>query len=442
MGKPTVSIIGFGRFGQLWARVLKNHADIRVYDQGNKLSIAEKFGIRLANLEEACASEHVFYAVPISQLESVVEKTKRYFASGQTVLDVCSVKAHSRRVFEKHLLNSGANLILTHPMFGPDSARSGLNGLPIMMCNLQSSEDAYEFWKRLFASLELDVQEMTPEEHDYQAAFSQGVTHTIGRVLDEMKLKHTSIDSKGFKALMEVAEQTCHDSWELFRDLQVFNPYTKEMRMKLEQAFATVNKALIPACEDQTIIIGIQGGKGSFNEEACKEHCARIGLKDYRIEYLYTSERVLTALENGDIDRGQCATQNSIGGVVRETIHALSEHRSSIVDEFEFIVNHALLARPGVTLDRVSTIMSHPQALAQCQSTLPAMFPDKKLVPGTGDFVDQANAAKSLSCGDLPDSTAVLASRVCANLYNLDILADNLQDRRDNYTSFIWLERV
>jgi prephenate dehydrogenase len=61
------------------------------------------------------------------------------------------------------------------------------------------------------------------------AASSQGITHFIGRVLSEAGVVSTPINTLGFNDLLAVIEQTCNDSWDLFRDLQKYNPYTNEM---------------------------------------------------------------------------------------------------------------------------------------------------------------------------------------------------------------------
>lgn len=191
---------------------------------------------------------------------------------------------------------------------------------------------------------------------------------------------------------------------------------------------------------NKKIIIGIQGGKGSFNEEACLYYCEKNKIKNFEIKYLYTSNNVLRELIVNKINRGQFAIQNSIGGVVRETIDGLSKYNCKILNEFEIIINHSLLAQKGTKIEEIKTIMSHPQALAQCKSTLAKKYSDKKLISGKGNLVDQATAAKFLSLRKIPKNTAVLASSVCAKLYpNLEILAHGLQDRKDNFTTFLFV---
>ena len=190
----------------------------------------------------------------------------------------------------------------------------------------------------------------------------------------------------------------------------------------------------------KVIKIAIQGGPGSFNEEAARWYAQGHRIPKYDLVYSYTTEGVLRTVLSGEAERGVFAIQNSIGGMVQESIYSMAEHMFEIVDQFEIIVDHCLLVRPGLKLDDISTIMSHPQALAQCQDTLKYSYNDKEQMSGDGEWIDQATAAKALAEGDLPASTAVLASKVNADLYGLEIVDRALQDRPDNYTTFLFVK--
>ena len=136
-------------------------------------------------------------------------------------------------------------MIATHPMFGPDSGAAGLKGLPITMCPISDPTDArYAMMKDLFVSMGLDVLEMSAEKHDEEAAYSQGVTHFVGRTLRQMGMKPTPIATQGYRSLMTIVDQTCNDPLQLFYDLQRYNPYAKEMRLSLQVAIEKVLNAL------------------------------------------------------------------------------------------------------------------------------------------------------------------------------------------------------
>lgn len=189
------------------------------------------------------------------------------------------------------------------------------------------------------------------------------------------------------------------------------------------------------------IRIGIQGGPGSFNEEACLTFTTEHNIKNYEIVYLYTADRVLKALNAGKIDRGICAIHNSIGGIVWETANALAAYGAVILEHFPILINHCLLARPGVKKEDLKIILSHPQALAQTASTRAKKYPGKTFESGKGILVDQATAAKYLAEGKLPETTGVIASKVCAELYPLVILDKGLQDSKNNLTTFIFTKK-
>ena len=118
-------------------------------------------------------------------------------------------------------------------MFGPDSYISNSN-LKMMINNTRDSHNEYSFWKRFFSDQGIQIIEMTPDQHDKLAAKTQGVTHFLGRMLKEFGIKKTTIDTQGFRDLLDLVEQTCNDTWELYADLQLYNPYTEEMVEKLK----------------------------------------------------------------------------------------------------------------------------------------------------------------------------------------------------------------
>jgi prephenate dehydrogenase len=85
---------------------------------------------------------------------------------------------------------------------------------------------------------------MTAEKHDQMTAYSQGITHYVGRVLADLNLHPTLVDTLGYQKVLEVIEQTCNDSWQLLLDLQNYNPYGKNMRESLHESVDRVNSAL------------------------------------------------------------------------------------------------------------------------------------------------------------------------------------------------------
>ncbi len=153
---------------------------------------------------------------------------------------------------------------------------------------------------------------------------------------------------------------------------------------------------------------------------------------------LASAEVVLGALENGAIDKGIFPIENSNGGIVIEAVHAMAAHRFAIERMFELDVHHMFLVKHGLTSSHINTIYSHDQAIKQCRMYLKRVWPDADILP----YADTAKAAADLSKGVLPDTTAVIAPRRCAELYDLEILEESIQDLKFNYTTFVVATKI
>ncbi len=235
----SVGLIGFGRFGKVLSNILQKGFHIKVYDPVSSPSFP---GVEYCTLSEVLSEQTLFIAVPIHSFEDVIQDIAPQLKSHTTIIDVCSVKIYPVGMMEKYLpANTG--IIATHPMFGPDSFMSNKR-LKMMINNTRDRYNQFNFWKTFFSDQGIDVIEMEPDEHDRLAAQTQGVTHFLGRMLKEFGIKKTSIDTQGFRDLLDLVDQTCNDSWELYTDLQCYNPYTNEMIVKLKTATETLDNRL------------------------------------------------------------------------------------------------------------------------------------------------------------------------------------------------------
>jgi len=191
---------------------------------------------------------------------------------------------------------------------------------------------------------------------------------------------------------------------------------------------------------DNQLKVGIQGGAGSFNEQAAMQYLKLKQVADFEISYLYTTSAVLGALSEGKIDCGQFAISNTIGGVVEESILAMADHIFKIIDSYTLKIEHALLIKKGASIDQIEVIMTHPQVLKQCEHNLAANYPQLRKTSGTGDMLDSARVAEAISNGELAASYAAMGSPALAEIYDLQIESRALQDRDDNFTRFLWVE--
>ena len=184
--------------------------------------------------------------------------------------------------------------------------------------------------------------------------------------------------------------------------------------------------------------IGIQGGKGSFSEEAAKAFGKNHGVEDYEIVYLISSMAVLEGIESETVQFGVFAMENAQGGVVIESVEALSQHRCRILEMFHIFVNQNLLALPDVHVGDITEIHSHQQALRQCKDYLAEHFWTRPLIEAD----DTAEAARRLSEGKLPETAGVVGSDYCAELYDLSIVEKGIHDLKNNLTLFLGIEKM
>ena len=236
MSDIEFGIYGLGRFGTFWSERLARHAEVKAY---SRRSTAAPAGVELVSEERLLDCPVLVLCVAISAMEQVLGRIRDRIPPGVTVMDTCSVKAHPTRLMAE-LLPDDTRIVGTHPMFGPDSGRESIAGLPMVLCPIRIDPEPLARWERFFTGLDLSVVVMDPEAHDREAAFTQGVTHYVGRVLAEMNLRESGIAPLGYQRLLSIVEQTCNDPWQLFADLQRFNPHTAEMRSRLVDAFRTI----------------------------------------------------------------------------------------------------------------------------------------------------------------------------------------------------------
>ena len=236
----VVGVYGLGRFGSFWAAQLATRYEVRAY---SRRPHPAPTGVEQAAEDEVLQSDVIVLCVAISAMEEVVGQIAGRVRPGALVMDTCSIKVHPVEVMAR-LLPEEVAILGTHPMFGPDSARDGVAGQPMIVTPVRASAELVGFWQAEFRDMGLRVIELSADDHDREAAATQGVTHLVGRVLSELRLEPSQIGTVGYKKLLEVVEQTCNDSHQLFVDLQRFNPHTVEMRRRVEAALAVVTEPL------------------------------------------------------------------------------------------------------------------------------------------------------------------------------------------------------
>ncbi|MFQ3547779.1 MAG: prephenate dehydrogenase/arogenate dehydrogenase family protein [Termitinemataceae bacterium] len=236
-----VGVYGLGRFGSFWAHLLSRRFSVYAYDIDPDIPPPE--GVQRVPLERLCKVPILFLCVTIRALPEVLTQIRPLLSPTTIVADTCSVKVLPGRWLQEYL-PSETPLLATHPMFGPESAKEGLDGLAIMMDPIRLDEEKTRFWEDVFAGYGLSVVRMTCDQHDREAAYSQTLTHFVGRSLNKVGLQDTVIATRWFKKLQGVVKQCVRDSYLLFEDMQKLNPYADEMRQRVIQCFIETEQDL------------------------------------------------------------------------------------------------------------------------------------------------------------------------------------------------------
>ena len=178
------------------------------------------------------------------------------------------------------------------------------------------------------------------------------------------------------------------------------------------------------------ITVAFQGERGAFSDEAAHK------LLGPEIEAVpcRTFEDVFAAAASGKVRCALVPIENSLAGSVLRNYELLAETDLSIRGEVFLRISHNLIARPGVRLAGVRHVYSHPVALAQCQK-----FIAEHELEAIAAY-DTAGAVKQVIESGATDAAAI-AARLAAELYGGEIIAEEIEDHRENYTRFLLLSK-
>ena len=174
-----------------------------------------------------------------------------------------------------------------------------------------------------------------------------------------------------------------------------------------------------------------QGERGAYSEEAAVAHFG----KDIEPIPCPTFDEVFERVANGQADYGIVPIENSLAGSIHRNYDLLLRHELHVVGETAIRIAHCLIAHRGVSLEQVRRIYSHPQALAQCERSL-ARWPHIERITA----YDTAGSVKDIKAQGALDSAAI-ASRRAAEIYDMEVLIEGLEDDPENFTRFLILSR-
>ena len=161
-------------------------------------------------------------------LEKVLNGIKDKINPGTLVIDVCSLKMFSCTAM-KRLLPKSIDIVGTHPLFGPQSCPVTIKGRNIALCNVRGNrlKNVKTFCEK---KLKLKTFIVTPQEHDRQMAYSQALTHYIGRISVMMKVRDVKLSTKTYDDFLDIANIIKNDDMVLFENIETMNPYASKVR--------------------------------------------------------------------------------------------------------------------------------------------------------------------------------------------------------------------
>ncbi len=176
--------------------------------------------------------------------------------------------------------------------------------------------------------------------------------------------------------------------------------------------------------------IAIQGGYGAFHEIAAHHYFEN---EEIRILPRNTFRDMVSSVQDRKSDYGIMAIENSLAGSIIPNYNLIINTKMHITGEIYLRIKQNLVAMPGVKIDQLKEVYSHPMAILQCQNFFDA-HPGIRLI----ESIDTAMSAEEIAANKQID-TGAISSRLAAEKYGLEVLAESIETNKMNYTRFLIL---
>ncbi len=181
--------------------------------------------------------------------------------------------------------------------------------------------------------------------------------------------------------------------------------------------------------------VGYLGPEGTFTEEALLASAEPGGVRPAALPTIYDT---VVALARDELDWAVVPIENSLEGSVNVTLDLLATEDVSveIVGEALLSVRHSLIACEDLELEKIQTVLTHPQVPGQCERFLRGELGHARVLPASST----AEAVRIVAADARPEQAA-LGTRLAAEIYGATVIREGVQDRDDNETRFVWLAR-
>ncbi|KXS39560.1 MAG: chorismate mutase / prephenate dehydratase [Halomonadaceae bacterium T82-2] len=259
--------------------------------------------------------------------------------------------------------------------------------------------------------------------------------------LDELRQRIDQIDGEILRLISERAEcaqqvarvKLADDPGAVFyrpeREAQVLRRIMALNQGPLDaEEMGRLFREIMSACLalEQPVKVAYLGPEGTFTQQAALKHFGESAVS----LPMAAIDEVFREVEAGAVNYGVVPVENSTEGVVNHTLDSFMDSSMHICGEVVLRIHHHLLVAPTTRRDKISRIYSHPQSFAQCRKWLDAHYPHAERVPVSSN----AEAARLIKS---EWHSAAIAGDMAAKLYELERIAEKIEDRPDNSTRFL-----
>jgi len=461
--KPIIGIVGGeGKMGS-WFRGFfeREGCEVLISDRDTKIS----------NKDLAKTSDIVVVSVPIKETKRVIREITPYLKKDALLTDFTSLKDFATREMKK----AKCAVLGMHPLFGP--LTSDLKSQTIVFCKIGKKENKWiRFLKNLFEKNGAKIIEISPQKHDFQMAFLQGLLHfsvisfsyflktkrfkpnpyfltpmfrlqslLIGRLFAQKPdiCSSLEIENPHFKKVLrdyiktisefqKIIEKKDYRGFEekFIKARNYFSDYVKIAQKKSQEVLEVLREEPIRIGSFKKINlkkakIGFLGPEGTFSWIGAKKVFPKTPASFFKP--FQTIKEIFEAISREEIDFGVVPIENSIAGLVSETMHSFVYYPVYILASFRLPIHHCLASR-GKELSQLKIVRSHPQALSQCRNWL-----DKNL-----PFVVREQTPSTISdvAGEFSQEVGFIVPCESAKKLSLNVLSKNIEDKKSNFTRF------
>lgn len=234
----TVGVIGLGGFGRLVVSLVPKGTTLLGFSR----SQSKAPGISTASFEQVAQASIVVLAIPLQAYPEILKKLAPLLKPKTLVIDVCSVKEKPHELFRQYLPKH-PSVLMTHPLFGPNSVAKGLKRHTLVVTESKGSL-AGRVLDYCEHELGLQVKQVSPKEHDQIMARVHALTFYVARALSRLKGVDPAFATPSYQMVADLIGLDRTRSNDLFTTIQKGNPYAHKIRQEFLRTLKNIDKEL------------------------------------------------------------------------------------------------------------------------------------------------------------------------------------------------------